>query len=190
MDSTTAFPAATDDRQVAAALRPPALGAWSTAGPFAAADYATALEAELPVSLETPYGICMYQSEDGQPYVILNDKDGAFVQYRVAPDYSVVPLRTWRTHGQPEGCVVDDRNAAMYLGEEMKGIWRMSADPRASVEMTLFDDVANGRLDPDVEGLALHKGERTRLVASSQGDDSFAVYFACARTYVIDKGGK
>ena len=129
--------------------------------------------------VDEPYGICLYLDDGDQPWVVLNGKDGLFVQFELRPDYSVRETRRWRTQTQPEGCVVDDAAGVLYVGEENHGVWTLPADPRQPAELVSFAKVADGILSADVEGMALYRvpGEaRTELVVSSQGDSSFAVY--------------
>jgi 3-phytase len=101
------------------------------------------------------------------------------------------------TRPQVEGMVVDHRTGTLYAGQEDVGIWRMSA--RLTDKPVLVDKVREfgvpGTYDPeaeecvpgadpgfggkhvsaDVEGLTIHYG-RNLLLASSQGDNSFAAY--------------
>ena len=76
---------------------------------------------------------------------------------------------------QPEGCVVDPRDGTLYIGEESAGIWAI--DPESG-NTRMVARAGTGMLVPDVEGLALAAiGEDGGyLVASSQGDNAFAVY--------------
>lgn len=86
-------------------------------------------------------------------------------------------VRTMRVATQPEGCVVDPVSRTVYVGEEDRGIWQFSA-PGPSTEGRLVASVDNRTLFADVEGLALvddGKGGRY-LIASSQGDNAYAVY--------------
>ena len=129
--------------------------------------------------VDEPYGICMHLDESDRPWVVLNGKDGLFVQFELHPDYSVSEARRWRTRTQPEGCVADDAAGLLYVGEENHGVWTLSADPRQPAELAVFAIVDDGILSADVEGMALYRAPgktRTDLVVSSQGDSSFAVY--------------
>jgi 3-phytase len=72
--------------------------------------------------------------------------------------------------------VADDDEGLLYIGEEGRGIWRMSAGPEDSIDRQLMDTVIGRNLTADVEGLAIYYGPRKLLVASSQGNNSFAVY--------------
>ena len=135
--------------------------------------------------LAEPYGICLYQP-DGELYVIANSKDGRFVQYRVGADYSLNPVRRWRTGSQPEGCVASDEDHVLYVGEEAVGVWTMDARPDGAITLEALDRVGSGRLIADVEGMALVDTANGRLlVVSSQGDNSFAVYDTNSREHLF-----
>ncbi|WP_426499723.1 phytase [Streptomyces sp. D54] len=113
---------------------------------------------------------------------------------------------SWSPCGEPgempqvEGMVVDPADGTLYAGQEDVGIWRMPADLRGkpvlvdkvreygvpgtydeeSEECAPGKDPGFGgtRVSADVEGLALlreRNGDRY-LLASSQGDDTFAAY--------------
>ncbi|MEL7189936.1 MAG: phytase, partial [Pseudomonadota bacterium] len=77
-------------------------------------------------------------------------------------------------------CVVDDANHALYVGEEDAGIWRFDARPDRADKGTLIAKTGEeGTLTADVEGLAIYEGEGAGngyLIASSQGDNTYAVY--------------
>ena len=127
--------------------------------------------------VDEPYGICMYLDDRHQPWVILNGKDGLFVQFELRQDYSIAEARRWRTQTQPEGCVADDETGVLYVGEENYGVWRLPADPAEPVELMSVAAIQDGALVADVEGLALYRSdEASYLVVSSQGDNSYAVY--------------
>ena len=117
--------------------------------------------------VDEPYGVYLYLDESGQPWAVLNGKDGLFVQFELHPDQSVSEARRWRTRTQPEGCVADDDTGLLYVGEENHGVWTLLADPRQPAELAVFAKVADGILSADVEGMALYRapGEtRTDLV--------------------------
>ncbi|MDE0660115.1 MAG: phytase [Gammaproteobacteria bacterium] len=127
--------------------------------------------------VDEPYGICMYLDDRHRPWVVLNGKDGLFVQFELREDYSLAEARRWRTDTQPEGCVGDDESGTLYIGEEGYGVWRLDADPRHPAQLVSFAAIDDGVLTADVEGLALYRTEGAHyLVVSSQGDNSYAVY--------------
>ena len=72
--------------------------------------------------VDEPYGICLFLDEARPPWVVLNGKDGLFVQFELHPDYGATEARRWRTETQPEGCVADDDAGLLYIGEEGYGV--------------------------------------------------------------------
>jgi 3-phytase len=117
-----------------------------------------------PVAFE-PYGICL----SGETVIVTASGAGRVEQYSLTGK----PLRRLSgIESQSEGCVADDVRGVIYVAEEERGIWRFGADAVATPAGTLIDTV-QGNLAADVEGLTLVKGH---LIASSQGDDRFAVY--------------
>ncbi|GAA1683454.1 phytase [Glycomyces endophyticus] len=101
---------------------------------------------------------------------------------------------------QVEGMVVDESTGTAYLGQELVGIWKIGADLKGEPELvdTAVEFGLPGTYDPetdecnygdnpgyggdvlhtDIEGLTIYSTGRGQgyLLASSQGDDSFAVY--------------
>ena len=145
-----------------------------------------------PEFADEPYGICLYHSAaSGDLYVFANAQDGAVGQWRLDDDgrggLTGAPVRSWMLASQPEGCVADDANGWLFIGEEEAAIWRFDAEPTAStdrptvVDRTTLGEPGGGRLAADVEGLALYAppggGARDGfLVASSQGNHTYVVY--------------
>ncbi|MDE0421255.1 MAG: phytase [Gammaproteobacteria bacterium] len=135
--------------------------------------------------VDEPYGICMYLDGRLRPWVVLNGKDGLFVQFELREDYSLVEARRWRTQTQPEGCVADDEKGLLYVGEEGYGVWRLDADPGRPAQLVSFAAIDDGVLTADVEGLALYRTQDKRyLMVSSQGDNSYAAYDATSGTHL------
>lgn len=126
------------------------------------------------------YGVCLWRGAEGiEAFSVL--KDGAVHQVRLdlsgaEPTGRIV--RSLKLAKQTEGCVVDPRNARLYVGEEDVGIWRFSALGDASTTGELVARADGQQLVMDVEGLALAAEGETGgwLVASSQGDNAYAVY--------------
>lgn len=85
--------------------------------------------------------------------------------------------RSLKVGSQPEGCVVDDKAARLYVGEEDVAIWRFDLAPGAGLDPIKVADVDGERLTADVEGLAIMRDRGTDyLIASSQGDATFPVW--------------
>jgi 3-phytase len=76
---------------------------------------------------------------------------------------------------QPEGCVVDNRNGTVYIGQETGGLWRFAAGASTG---DLVAPIDNRYLVADLEGLAIAPAgvDGGYLVASSQGDNAYAVF--------------
>ena len=132
------------------------------------------------LEIEDPYGICMHLDAHGIAYAYVNGSGGAYEIWRLNAGGQVTPERIDRfsVETKPEGCVVDDATGIAYVGEEERGIWKMPARAGGFEEKTLLDTVESDRLAADVEGLAIYRAAEgpAFLVASSQGDHTFAVY--------------
>ncbi len=127
------------------------------------------------------YGLCLAAAPDGAVDAFSVLKSGAIEQVRIrlaegAP--TATRVRSMKVASQPEGCVVDPRTNSLYVGEEIVGIWRFDSRADASSAGTLVAKVDNKQLVADVEGLALAADGATGgwLIASSQGDNAYAVY--------------
>ncbi len=135
------------------------------------------------VGLEA-YGFCLYQSpRSGKLYGFVNAKSGQVEQWELreagAGLVGGALVRSFSVGSQTEGCVADDEHASLFVGEEAVGIWRYGAEPDAGSERVAVDATGpGGHLAADVEGLALYRrGDGAGyLLASSQGNDQFAVY--------------
>jgi 3-phytase len=130
------------------------------------------------------YGSCLYRSAgSGKLYVFVNSKDGAVQQWELRDDGSgrVVgaQVRSFGLGSQLEGCVADDELGHLYVGEEARGIWKFGAEPDAGDSGSLIVEASpSGPLVADVEGLAIARRDdgTGHLIASSQGDNSYAVF--------------
>jgi 3-phytase len=130
------------------------------------------------------YGSCMYRSpRTGDLYCFVTSKTGEVQQYLLSYDavagIGAVLAREFDVGGQVEGCVADDEAGTFFIGEEAAGIWRYDAEPQAGTARVQVDTTGpGGHLVPDVEGLAIYysSGGEGYLLASSQGNNSYAVY--------------
>ncbi|TSD72409.1 phytase [Janthinobacterium sp. KBS0711] len=140
-----------------------------------------------PTGLKSIYGMCLYQPASGGVEAFINDKDGTFQQYSIGLSgnkFSATLLRSFKVATQPEGCVADDANARLFLGEETRGIWTTSADAAKPDALAMVLPVG-AQLTADVEGMAIYrkpggKADSGYLVVSSQGDNSYVVLDAQA----------
>ncbi len=132
----------------------------------------------IPSGAGEGYGFCM--SQHGSLSALAVIKDGTLREYRIA---NVTPGETPRAElvremsvpSQPEGCVFDERDGTLYVGEEVGGIWRFR-DGETTGE--LVAPIDNQYLVADVEGLAIAPAgvDGGYLIASSQGDNAYAVF--------------
>jgi len=133
--------------------------------------------------LDQLYGICLYQPAAGGLEVIVNDKGGMFRQYRLSRSggvFEATLARQFSLPSQPEGCVADDRQARLFIGEEKRGIWTLPAAGTSPARMALVHAVGKD-LHADVEGMAIYAGKNGNyLIVSSQGDSSYVVLDAAA----------
>lgn len=148
------------------------------------------------------YGFCLYQSPmknaqgEAALYAIPNDKSGEFQQIQLRATQDVVQKnivsqtnkvkwqgelkRRFFVESQPEGCVADDNNQRLFVGEEDVALWTIGAEPDAgtAVEKILG---AGDLLVADIEGIGVYAGKtESYLVVSSQGNNSFVVMDATA----------
>jgi 3-phytase len=126
-----------------------------------------------------PYGFCTARIGDGF-YLIPNNKTGEIRVYRLgvgAATATATLERSLKVGSQPEGCVVDDQTARLYVGEEDVAIWRFDLAPGASTDPIMVAPVDGKRLAADVEGLAILRDRGDAyLIASSQGDATYPVW--------------
>lgn len=125
------------------------------------------------------YGVCLVRrGRSLDAFSVL--KDGLVAQVRITlgkvPGGTIV--RYLKIPTQTEGCVVDPRTETLYVGEEDVGIWTFDARARGPVQGRLALRTDGRQLVADVEGLALAPAGRRGgwLVASSQGDNAYALY--------------
>ena len=151
------------------------------------ADGVVAEAGRFPTGLKSIYGMCLYQPASGGVQAFLNDKDGTFQQYKVdmrGDKFTATLLRSFKVATQPEGCVADDANARLFLGEETRGVWTTSADAAKPDALAMVLPVG-ANLAADVEGMAIYRQaggapDTGYLVVSSQGDSSYVVLDAHA----------
>ncbi|KAL3465581.1 hypothetical protein BJX64DRAFT_297242 [Aspergillus heterothallicus] len=139
----------------------------------------------------TVYGSCAYRSPTtGKQYLFVNEKSGQYLQYELStttPTNDTTTTLTTRlvrtftagTGGQPEGCVPDEANGYIFLGEEPYGLWRYDAEPTGSPNGTLVAKTGDGTLFADVEGVTLLPGKTADqgfVVVSCQGVSAYSVY--------------
>ena len=142
------------------------------------------------------WGICLYRSPlSGLFYVFAQAvNNGQVEQFElfdnglgqidarpVRGPWDVQPRPVKVEDGEIEACTVDDANGDYYVVEQDVGVWRYGAEPTDPIEsraLVLSTYLVNdGFLVPDIEGVVVvHDDFGSFLLASSQGDSSFAVY--------------
>lgn len=140
------------------------------------------------------YGVCILPGNDPLAFTVFSVlKDGTVAEVRVTPDATPTGtiMRTLKLQTQTEGCAVDAKSNSLYVGEEDVGIWRFDATGTATqgVKVAAVD---NQRLVADVEGLSISEAANgTRfMVASSQGDNAYAVYRITENSGALDYVGR
>src|SRR5581483_11332281 len=144
-------------------------------------------------------GMCLYTSpQSGKTYAFSTASNGMVEQFELVPGadgkVGAVSVRgPWGINpapgyvvpdGEVEACAVDDETGTLYVAEQAVGIWAYGAEPTDSTDPTDRTLVATtstydgGPMVPDVEGIAVvpQPGGGGWIVASSQGDDSYAVF--------------
>ncbi|MBD2104712.1 phytase [Leptolyngbya sp. FACHB-261] len=144
---------------------------------------------------QTAYGLTTYTSPiSGKQFVFVSQREGdQIAQLELVDDGSgkvtAVPVRTLTVpipeggeleDAQVEGMVADRELGYLYVAQENRGIYKFSAEPGGSTTGTLLDAVKpeGSNLEADAEGLTIYYGADGKgyLLASSQGDSTFAVY--------------
>ncbi|MCF6763413.1 phytase [Pseudomonas fragi] len=133
---------------------------------------------EIATPVTDIYGLCLFKAPSGEIYSFANDKDGTFVQHRLYAKGDKVEgelVRKFKVASQPEGCVADDRNQRLFLGEEDVAVWALDARPDQPAALTSVIRVGE-QVHDDIEGMGLYQTEKDNyLVISSQGNDSYVV---------------
>lgn len=138
-----------------------------------------------PSILDEPYGICM-GSLGGQIMVTVTHKTGDAVFYALSNPTTVADTYRLKFETQLEGCVFDEPTNQVFVGEEGSGIWVTTfADGKLSAPEAVDMIGSPSGLVADVEGLSIYRrGNDAYLVASSQGDNSYALYTLDDRNFV------
>ncbi|MGD1701440.1 phytase [Dapis sp. BLCC M229] len=141
---------------------------------------------------QTAYGLATYTNPNtGQAYAFVSQRDGnQIAQIELIPNtdgtvggflsrsLSVpIPEGEELEDAQVEGMVVDRELGVVYAGQENFGIFKFDAAVDGSSELILVDEVGEN-IQADVEGLTIYYADNGNgyLLASSQGDNTFAVY--------------
>ncbi|MDB9309469.1 5'/3'-nucleotidase SurE [Aphanizomenon sp. CS-733/32] len=146
-------------------------------------------------STRSAYGLALYRSPVTNDYYVftsrrvtgdiaqlkLVDKGNGKIGYEVVRSFTIPSPTTAGASAQTEGMVADQETGFVYIGQEDVGIWKFDAEPNGGSTGKLIEKVkAEGgkNLTNDVEGLTIYYGKNGTgyLLASSQGDNTFAAY--------------
>ena len=132
------------------------------------------------VQTNAPYGACLGIQEE-RPVAGVTYPDGTVELWRATDRGDRITAELARTEkfaSQVEGCVFDDTEQRLFIGEEDHGVWSLDlADPASRPREV--DTIAAGKgLVEDVEGISLYTLDDGTgyLVVSAQGADRFILY--------------
>ena len=135
---------------------------------------------DTPVDAIEPYGVCLGQDDRGLVAAVTY-KTGLVEFWRADQskdaDIAAMLERTVQLPSQLEGCVFDDTQGLIFIGEEAFGLWALSYGD-ATAEPYVVDRIedANG-LVADVEGVSLYWAPNGGyIIASAQEADRFVIY--------------
>ena len=131
------------------------------------------------------YGSCVYRSRStGKQYLFVNAKTAEYLQFELtwvndALHTTLVRNFTGGSGGQVEGCVSDEPNGWVLIGEEPYGLWKYGAEPDDDASSGVLIDSIDGGMYADVEGVTLVEGASTGdgfILVSQQGVSAYNVY--------------
>ncbi|OHB72936.1 MAG: hypothetical protein A2Z25_24795 [Planctomycetes bacterium RBG_16_55_9] len=135
------------------------------------------------ISTGENYGGTLYRSvRTGRFYFVTTSKSGLIEQYELTDDGKAKvqgrKVRSWTTGGQCEAAVADDEAGVIYIGEEDKGVWEVSAEPDDAPPGRVTITLGKNGLVGDIEGLAIYYQPEGKgfLLVSNQSRDNFKVY--------------
>jgi 3-phytase len=125
------------------------------------------------------YGICMVKPAGSQGIIAFSAPKQGTIYRTVITEAGGAFTGTTTTLAQiptqVEGCIADPRTNTLYIGEEDAGIWAINM---TTGDKRMVAPIDNKMLVADVEGLAIapEGADGGYLVASSQGDNAYAVF--------------
>ncbi|CAI4214956.1 unnamed protein product [Parascedosporium putredinis] len=132
------------------------------------------------------YGSCVYRSRTtGKQYLFVNEKSARYFQYELSStangtlETTLVRDFVGGSGGQVEGCVTDEDNGWIFLGEEPSALWRYDAEPDSEEPGVRVAYVGDGLLNADVEGVTLVPGKTADegfVLVSTQGVSAYNIY--------------
>ena len=132
------------------------------------------------------YGSCSIKSrKTGAHYLFVNAKTSEYLQYELTSStngtLSTKLVRSFKagSGGQVEGCVTDEENGWIFIGEEPNALWRYDAEPTSTAPGVAVAKVGDGHLYADVEGVTMvfgKKADEGYILVSNQGVSAYNVY--------------
>lgn len=143
----------------------------------------------IPSGFADPYGVALFNDRQNDKFYVFisdDDNDGSIRQFELDGTGGTISgqlRRSWNVGSLTEGLAVDDSHGSLFAGEEDVGIWRYDANPTAGTGTNDRVAVGQGTNEVkagDVEGVNVFQigganNERGYLLASEQGDNSFAI---------------
>ena len=135
---------------------------------------------DIPTNTIEPYGICQAR-EEGRDLAGVTYKDGTLQIWSLSVDQAELSgdlLKSVKLETQLEGCVFDETNGLIFVGEEDRGLWTVAYREEAP-QPVLVDTVGSAAgLVADVEGVSIWRGENGAgwVVVSAQAANRFVVY--------------
>ena len=128
-----------------------------------------------------PYGLCVGYDEAGyRVFVTFKTGEVDIYQLAVGKDgYEASLSNTIKLNSQLEGCVYDETQNVLFVGEEAVGLWRIDLRGNDVLAKTLVDTVGSDTgLVADVEGVALWRDVAGQgyVIASAQEADRYVIY--------------
>ena len=126
-----------------------------------------------------PYGFCLQRTEAAGLIAYVNNKQGLIHQYVLDFSSDMISHSLGleiQLPSQLEGMTVDDDKKELFVGEENKGIYHIDLNMADVVPTLIEESLASHSkcIKYDIEGLALLTNKF--LVASIQGNNSYAVF--------------
>ena len=140
---------------------------------------------DTPTQKDEPYGICagligstyyaMPTYKDGKAQIWAQDMSSLPT---LAPELIAEIQVGQFGQLQLEGCVFDEANGQIFIGEEEHGVWKLDLNNLSVAPVTIDTIAAANGLVADVEGMDIWEGENGEgyLVVSAQAADRFVVY--------------
>ncbi|MEO1304862.1 MAG: phytase [Pseudomonadota bacterium] len=133
-----------------------------------------------PVQSVEPYGVCLGQDSDGL-IAAITYKDGLVEFWRADQskdaDISASLVGSVNLPSQLEGCVFDETQDLIFIGEEAFGLYAYAYRDVAAEPYVVDSIAASNGLVADVEGVSVYYAQNGGyIVASAQEADRFVVY--------------